>query len=319
MEKIIIEKQSAGMRIDKFLAKEFFLYSRGEIVRRMKEGKVLINGKRIKPSYILEEDDTLELEDFSREPQEKAIPENKNIEIETIFENEKLLAVNKKAGIQVHPSFNERKNTLVNGLIAKYPELKYIHDEGDDGWMRPGIVHRLDKDTSGVIVIAKDIETFHKLKELFKNRNIQKTYLALAKGIFSEKSGIIDKPIARSTSYKKQVIARSNTKTTIRNAQTHYKVLEEFDNFTLVELKPKTGRMHQIRIHLDSIGHPVIGDAIYGLKNGVHDECVKRQLLHAHKLEFELDGKKYEFASELPEDFKDFIKAKNGQNKPKIK
>ncbi|EKE18590.1 MAG: hypothetical protein ACD_9C00289G0006 [uncultured bacterium] len=309
MEKIIIEKQGAGLRVDKFLAKEFFLYSRAEIVRRIKDGQVLINGKSEKPSYTLEEDDELVLKGFSREPVENILFENREIALEILFENNNIIVISKPAGLQVHPSSNEKENTLVNALICKYPEIKNIHDEKEDAWTRPGIVHRLDKDTSGVMVIARNIATLEKLKELFKNRNIEKTYLAITSGIFKEKIGIIDKPIARSTSYKKQVIARNNTKTTIRSAETHFRVLKEFNEYSLVEVSPKTGRMHQIRIHLSFIGHPVVGDLIYGISQGVKEE-VERQLLHAHKLKFELDGEKFEFVSPEPNDFKEFLKSK---------
>lgn len=314
MEKITIETQSAGVRIDKFLAKEFFLYSRGEIIRKIKSGQVLVNGKEIKPSYILEENDILTLSDFSKEPQEKVLISNSEIELEIIFENENIIAINKKAGIQVHPSFNEKENTLVNALLFRYPEIKDVHGDEEGAQFRPGVVHRLDKDTSGIMVIARNIQTFHELKELFKNRSIEKTYLAIAKGNLKEGTGIIDKPIARSTSYRKQVIARNNTKTIVRTAQTHYKVLEEYDGCSLLELSPKTGRMHQIRIHLDSIGHPVVGDAIYGFKKGIENSEAKRQLLHAHKLKFELNGERYEFVSPMPRDFEEFLADK----KPKM-
>lgn len=311
MKKIIIENQQARQRIDKFLAKEFFLYTRGEIVRRIKDGKVLIGSKHVKPSYILEEGDSLELVDFSNDSLEKSLKENASLKLKIIFENQDFIVIDKQAGIQVHPSFNEKENTLVNALICLYPEIKNVHDESEDAWERPGIVHRLDKDTSGIMVIARNMEAFEKLKELFKNRNIEKTYLAIAEGIFKNKEGMIDKPIARSTSYKKQVIARSNTKTFIRDAKTEYKVIDKYDNVSLVELKPKTGRMHQIRIHLASINHPIVGDLVYG-NSRENKEDVKRQLLHAYKLKFELDGKKYEFVSELPDDFKEFVEEKNG-------
>lgn len=308
MEKIIIEHKSAGMRMDRFLAKEFFLYSRGEIVRKIKEGLVLVGEKQEKPSYSLEEGDVLSLENFSREPEDKGLVPNSDIKLEVMFENENIIVINKQAGIQVHPSFNEKKNTLTNALVARYPEIAEVHDESDGAELRPGVVHRLDKDTSGVMVIARNSETFEKLKELFKNRNIEKQYLAIAKGKFKDKEGVIEKPIARSTSYKKQVIARNNTKTIIREATTYYKILEERGDYNLVEVFPKTGRMHQIRIHLSSIGHPVIGDNIYGSKKGSDEKFASRQLLHAHKLKFELNGEKYEFISPMPKDFEDFLK-----------
>ncbi|EKD58701.1 MAG: hypothetical protein ACD_56C00067G0003 [uncultured bacterium] len=308
MEKIVISAEDAGGRIDKFLAKEFFLYSRVDINKRIKRGEVLVNNKKIKPSYVLEEGNTVMLKDFSREEEDKSLFANKELALEVIFENEDMVVVNKEAGIQVHPSFNEKKNTLVNSLLAHYPEIINVHDGSVGAELRPGIVHRLDKDTSGVIVVARNMNAFNALKENFKNRNVEKQYLAIAKGIFKEKEGVIDKPIAKSSSYRKQVIARNNTKTIIRPAETHFKVTEEFDEYALVEVKPKTGRTHQIRIHLASIGHPIVGDMVYGTdvqKNAKKE--AERQLLHAHELKFVLFGEKYEFMAPMPADFKEFI------------
>ncbi len=309
MEKIIIEAKNAGERIDRFLAKEFFLYSRADIIKRIKKGDVLVNNKPIKPSYTLEEDNAIMLADFSREEEDKSLKPNKNIPLEVIFENEDMAVINKQAGLQVHPSFNEKTNTLVNALLARYPEIVNVHDDSVGAEMRPGIVHRLDRDTSGIMVIALNMEAFNALKDNFKNRRVEKTYLALAKGIFTQKEGIIEKPIAKSSSYKKQVIARNNTKTTIKLAETHYRLLEEFENCSLVELKPKTGRTHQIRIHLASIGHPILGDRVYGQieTNKAVAEISKRQLLHAQKLQFELFDKKYDFVADLPADFELFL------------
>lgn len=308
METIIIEQEVAGVRIDKFLVKEFFLYTRGEIIRRIKKGDVLVNGKNIKPSYILEPGDAIVLENFSREQEDKSLIANNEIPLETIFENEDFIVINKNAGIQVHPSFNEKGSTLANALIARYPEIRNVHDESEDAQLRPGIIHRLDKDTSGVMIIARNMEAFFALKEAFKEREVEKTYLAITLGIFTQKEGEIDKPIARSASYRKQVIARKNTKTTIRPALTKYAVVKEFESFSLVQAEPKTGRMHQIRIHLASIGHPVVGDAIYGEAemNDMQIES-KRQLLHAQKIKFKLFGKEYEFSAPVPADFGEFM------------
>jgi len=323
MEKIIVEAKNAGERIDRFLAKEFFLYSRANIIKRIKNGEVLVNNKPIKPSYTLEEGNTIMLENFFREQEDQSLVGNMNIPLAILFENEDMVVINKQAGLQVHPSFNEKKNTLVNALLSRYPEIINVHDEGTDAQQRPGIVHRLDRDTSGVMVIARNLEAFCALKESFKNRNMEKKYLAVAKGIFTEKEGVIDKPIAKASSYKKQIIARHNTKTVIRPAETHFKVLEEFENCTLVELSPKTGRTHQIRIHLASIEHPIVGDVIYGLSSAKADKKEKvdlpvisaqRQLLHAQKLKFELFGKVYDFAAPIPADFDTFL-AKIGKNR----
>jgi 23S rRNA pseudouridine1911/1915/1917 synthase len=317
MEKIIISEKDAGSRIDKFLAKEFFLYSRVEINKRIKKGEVLVNNKSVKPSYTLEEGNTVMLENFSREEQDKSLFVNKSIALDVIFENEDMVVINKAAGIQVHPSFNEKTDTLVNALLAHYPEIINVHDGSVGAELRPGIVHRLDKDTSGLIVIARNLNAFNALKENFKNRNVEKQYLAISRGIFKEKEGIIEKAIAKSSSYRKQVIARHNTKTTIKPAETHFKVMQEYGDFSLVEVKPKTGRTHQIRIHLAFIGHPVVGDLIYGADIQKDElDKVKRQLLHANELKFMLFGKQYEFEAPMPEDFEVFL-AKFGQDKEK--
>ena len=305
MEKIIVDQKNAGVRIDRFLAKEFFLYSRADIVKRIKKGEVLVNNKQIKPSYILEEDDAIMLENFSREEEDKSLIANNNIVLSILFENDDMIVINKQAGLQVHPSFNESKNTLVNALLVQNPEIIDVHDDSIGAQMRPGIVHRLDKDTSGVMVIARNREAFYALKENFKNRKVEKQYVAIAKGIFVEKEGIIEKAIAKSADHRKQVIVRSNTKTIGRPAETHFKVLEEFENCCLVELSPKTGRTHQLRVHLASIGHPIIGDRIYGKEE--LETVVKRQLLHAQKLKFELFGKHYEFEAPEPADFAEFL------------
>jgi len=289
------------MRIDKFLKVEFFLYSRGEIIKKIKDGEVVVNSKKVKPSYILKEKDVLQIKNFSESKESKLIPNNE-IKLKIIFEDENVIAINKPAGIQVHPSHNEKTNTIANALIKYFPKIKNVHDESKDAFLRPGIAHRLDKDTSGVLAAAKNQKAFNELKKLFKDRKISKKYVAICEGIFAQKEGLIEKPIARSTSYRKQVIARKNTLTKIRNAETKYKVIKEYDNFSVVEVFPKTGRMHQIRIHLASEGHPVVGDLVYG-KNS----SAKRQLLHAEELKFELLGKKYDFLASLPPDFKNFL------------
>jgi 23S rRNA pseudouridine1911/1915/1917 synthase len=310
VEKIIIKKEQARMRIDKFLSMEFFLsrktvsrdkYSRGEIIKKIKDGEVLVNAKKIKPSYTLADGDEIKLKNFSKEKNNKIVANNK-IPLQILFKNKNIIVINKQAGIQVHPSHNEKQNTLVNALINHFPEIINVHDDSIDGNLRPGIVHRLDKDTSGVMVIARNKKTFEELKKHFKDRMIEKKYIAICQGIFTEKEGTIKKPIARSASYRKQVIARKNTKTTIRKAVTSYKIIKEYEKYSLVEVFPKTGRMHQIRIHLASIGHPVVGDSVYG-----SGSLARRQLLHAKELKFKLFGKKYTFSAPILHDFKDFL------------
>lgn len=304
MEKIFITSEKAGQRIDKFLAKEFFLYSRGEVMRHIKKGEVMVNGKTVKPSYVLEENDEVTYEQFPETGQKPLA--NNQIPLDIIFQNKDIVVINKQAGLQVHESHNEKKNTLVNALLAHFPEITAVHDDSEGAEMRPGIVHRLDKDTSGVMVVARNIEAFNELKSLFKERGAAKTYVALAEGMFKQKQGIIDKPIARAASYRKQTVARGNTKTKIRTAITEYDVLAEYGDYSLVELYPKTGRTHQLRVHLSSLGHPIVGDALYGAKGKQKPEA-KRQLLHAKSLDFELLGQKYAFSAPKPADFDEFV------------
>jgi 23S rRNA pseudouridine1911/1915/1917 synthase len=301
MKKITITTEDAGMRLDKFLTREFFSMSRGEVNRQIKKGNVLVNKRIERPSYIIKESDFLEIGLI--EPR-KGLVANENVQahiLHILYEDENFIVLNKPAGVQVHPGVLKETNTLTNCLIAKYPEIADVHDDSLDSHLRPGIVHRLDKDTSGVMVIARNKESFTELKRLFHDRKIEKTYLALVCGKLDVKKGIIDKPIARSADYRKQIIAKKNTKTIVREAQTEYLVLGENENLSLVEVKPKTGRMHQIRVHFSSIGHPIAGDKLYGKDNG-QKEVIKRQMLHAFCLVFEYKGERYEFVAPIPED-----------------
>lgn len=310
MSKIVIVKENSGVRLDKFLAREFFSLglTRGEIIRNINNGKVLVNGKKIKPSYIIKEGDEIEIE---VEKKINKLASNTNIKIEIIYEDENMIVIDKPAGISVHPGSAEQNDTLVNGLLAKFPEIENIHDQAGDSYLRPGIVHRLDKETSGVMVIARNMKAFEELKNLFKIRKVSKKYIAIVYGTPEEKSGVIDKHIARAATYRKQVIASGKTKTLIRPAVTEYKVIKEFAGYSLVEVRPRTGRMHQIRIHMFSIGHPIVGDKLYKMKN-IKEISAPRQMLHAEKIKFELFGKKYSFISPRPEDF---IKTENSLNK----
>lgn len=307
MEKIIIDENGAGERIDKFLKEEFFLAvetTRGDVARAIKDGQILLNNKKVKPSYILKDQDAVMI-DIQKEKEE--IAPNTDIELEIIYEDENMIVVNKAMGLQVHPSDTEKKNTLVNALIVRFPEIKNVNDGSEGSWMRPGIVHRLDKDTSGAMVIAKNKKTFDELKRQFADREVEKNYVAVVYGNLEKKTGVVDRPIARAASFKKQKIARGKTKGTARAAVTEYSLLKRYEGFDFVEALPKTGRMHQIRVHLASLGHPIIGDAKYKRRDLICPDGVSRQLLHAQKLKFELWGKKYEFSAPLPSDFMEFM------------
>jgi len=301
--KKIITAENSGQRVDLFLKEEFFSISRQEIIYNIKEVNILVNGKKVKPSYVLKENDELKI--ILEKKSAEIIP-NKNISVEVIFENENFLAVNKPTGLIVHPISMKDKNTLANWLVAKYPKIKNVHDESTGAEFRPGIVQRLDKETSGVMVIAKNQKTFEELKNIFQNRKAQKKYLALVYGKLKNNKGLIDKPIAKAKSNKKQVIANENREGA-KEAVTEYKVVKEFKDYSLVEARPRTGRMHQVRLHLFSIGHPVVGDKKYKATRNKRQATSMRHLLHAKNLKFELFGDKYELEAPIPKDFEDFL------------
>jgi len=310
---IIADPKKSNQRLDKFLVdfalgkKEFENFSRGDFIRAIKDGFVKVNGEISRPSYKVNSVDNIEIN--IPEKSEKIIS-NPKIKLDVIFENDNFLIINKPAGIQIHPDFNEKENTIVNGLIAHYPQIaKLESNEIFSFQQRPGIVHRLDKETSGVLIIAKNKKTFLEFKKMFQEKTVHKKYLALVHGVPKEKESIIEKPLARTTNYRKQTIAGKKTKTKIRPAITHYKVLEKFkNNFSLIEASPKTGRTHQIRVHLSSIGHPIIGDKLYSKKIYQPFEKASRHMLHAHEIEFNLFGEKFHFTAPIPNDFQKIIK-----------
>jgi 23S rRNA pseudouridine1911/1915/1917 synthase len=305
MKIIEITKEKSGTRIDKFLVEEFFSsgLTRGDAIRNIKIANVLVNGKKVKPSYALKEKDLISLQLMVNSSQ---IISNPKININVIYEDKDIIVVDKTAGISVHPGSVEQADTLVNGLLAKFPEIESVHDQTGDSYLRPGIVHRLDKETSGVMVVARNSRSFEELKNLFKFRKVTKKYIALVYGKLAEKEGVIDKNIARAATYKKQVIAGRKTKTLIRSAITEYKVIREFDGYSLLEVMPKTGRMHQIRVHLFSIGHPVVGDKLYKIKR-ICNKNFNRHLLHAQSIRFQLFGEKYIFKCPIPKDFAEIM------------
>lgn len=282
--------------------------TRGEIIRHINSGKVLVNGGRTKPSHMIKKNDEITV-DIKKEDK-KLIP-NKKVKLEIIYSDKNIIVINKPAGLKVHPSTSSRQApencTLVNGLLFRFPEIKNITDGSKDSELRPGIVHRLDRDTSGVMVVARNQAAFDELKKLFQNREVKKEYLAVVFGKFKNKKGVIEKPIARSKSYKKQTIAGARTRTKIRLAVTEYEVLKEYADYSLVAARPKTGRTHQIRVHLSSLGHPIVGDEKYNLKKFKIHAKPDRQLLHAKKIRFSLLGKEYSFQAPLTDDFTKFL------------
>jgi 23S rRNA pseudouridine1911/1915/1917 synthase len=307
MKKIIITEETAGERVDKFLMEEVFLnsgQSRGEIVKNIITGNILVNGKKVKASYALKVGDEIKAKLALKAGELFANPK---IKFKLINQDKNIIVIDKPAGISVHPTSFETKDTLVNGLLAKFPEIASVGDGSAGSEFRPSIVHRLDKDTSGVMVVARNQKAFNALKKIFQERKVDKKYATIVFGKMPAKIGVIEKPLAKSASYKKQVIAHKRTKTKVRSAVTEYVVLKEYFGHSLLEVSPKTGRMHQIRIHLTSLGNPIVGDRIYKTKTNASESRVSRQLLHAKSLRFKLFGKEHYFGADLPEDMQSFL------------
>ncbi|MDD5589720.1 MAG: RluA family pseudouridine synthase [Candidatus Portnoybacteria bacterium] len=299
MTKFIISKENAGQRIDKFLLENYPDFSRAYIQKQIKSGAVLVNGEIKKPSYILKETDKIEADILP--PEKISLEPDSSIKFKVIYEDDDVLVIDKPAGLTVHPSESQKSGTLVNGILARYPLLKEV---GDDP-TRPSIVHRLDKDTSGLMVVAKNNSAFEFLKKQFQEGKVEKKYLALVVGKMEQKEGEISTFIARSSSDPtKQKVTQKEGK----NAITFLKVLEEYPGFSLIEAMPKTGRLHQIRVHLAWIGNPVAGDKKYGPKNKPLPLGLKRHFLHATELKITLpsDQRKL-FSSPLPSDLESIL------------
>lgn len=292
-ELYVEDKEHAGKRIDRFLAEEFKDQSRSYLQKLLKDEMVLVNHKPVKANYKLAPGDGISI----RFPEVKVldiVPEN--IPLDILYEDEYLLVVNKPKDMVVHPSAGHLQGTLVNAVLF------HCHGKlsGINGVLRPGIVHRIDKDTTGALVICKDDLTHRDLAEQLKDHTIKRRYRAVVSGNLKEDEGTIEGPIGRHpTDRKKMSINHKNGK----EAVTHYRVLERFGNATYVECRLETGRTHQIRVHMSSIGHPLLGDTVYGsVKNPYH---LQGQALHAMILGFIHPRTQIyqEFEAPLPEYF----------------
>ncbi len=297
-EKSLIFTGEDKIRIDLYLTQKEIYPSRSQIRNLIAQDKIKVNNNPVKPSYILKNEDVIDL----------AIPENKELEIKAeaipldiIYEDEHLVVINKPANMIVHPAGKIRSGTLVNAL------LYHCRDSlsGIGGIIRPGIVHRLDKNTSGLMVAAKNDFAHLDLSKQIKEHQVTKKYLALIHGSLKEDSGIIDAPIGRSMKNRKKMAVTVEGKS--REAVTQFKVLKRFSGYSLVEATLRTGRTHQIRVHLAFIGYPIVGDQLYGnKKQGLN---ISRQALHSHILDFvHPSSKKYmEFSTPLPQDMQKII------------
>lgn len=296
MEKYIVEKENINKRIDAFLANKNPEQSRVAIQRLIENKKVLVNGKKIKPSYKIQENDEITMEEI--EPVEVAL-KAQEIPLDIIYEDKDIIVVNKPKGMVVHPGNGNPDGTLVNAIMAICKDSL----SGIGGEIRPGIVHRLDKDTSGIIIVAKNDKAHINLSEQIKDHKVKKTYIALVKGIVKENTATINMPIGRS---EKDRIKMAVTKKG-KEAITHFKVLKRYDKYTLLQVNIETGRTHQIRVHLSQIGYPIVGDEVYS--KGKNEWNIKGQCLHAKSLEFvhPTTGEKMYLEAPLPEYFEKIL------------
>ncbi len=290
-------------RVDRYVASHFssgdLLLSRSKIKKLIESGDILVNSKEVEPSFIVAEGDTILV---VIKPEESISIEPENIPLKIVYEDKDILVVDKPAGLVVHPAVGHQSGTLVNALMYHLGQSGRSAKESDitktDDSVRVGIVHRLDKDTSGLMVVAKNIETQEALKKQFQNKTVAKTYLSLLNGRLDKKDGIIDKPIGRHLKNRQKFSIRNDGK----KAVTVYKLLKEYDKYSLVEASPVTGRTHQIRVHFASLGNPVVGDATYGRKNP--ELGLNRHFLHAQNLKFihPVTNQNLSFDSDLPEE-----------------
>ena len=296
MKEYIVSQEEKGKRLDTYIPSVDTDITRTSAQRLIEDGNILVNGKNAKVSYKIQENDKISVE----------IPKPKQIElkaqdipIEIIYEDSDIIVVNKPKGMVVHPANGNPDGTLVNAIMAICKDSL----SGIGGEIRPGIVHRIDKDTSGLLIVAKNDNAHVKMSEQIKNHEVKKTYIALVRGIFKENEATIDMPIGRSTSDRKKMAVNKNGK----NAITHIKVLKRFDKYTLLQVNIETGRTHQIRVHLSHIGYPIVGDYTYS--NGKNEFDVVGQCLHAQKLEFKhpITQKYMCLEAELPQYFKDIL------------
>lgn len=299
MKTFIVKKGEENNRIDSYLAKQKDELSRVTVQRLIEEEKILVNGKKTKPSYKIQENDEITVEeDKPKEIELKA----QDIPVEIIYEDSDIIVVNKPKGMVVHPANGNPDGTLVNAIMAICKDSL----SGIGGEIRPGIVHRIDKDTSGILIVAKNDKAHINLSEQIKNHEVKKTYIAIVRGIVKENEATINMPIGRSTKDRKKMAVTKKGKEAI----THFQVIERFPkhNCTLLEVTIETGRTHQIRVHLSQIGYPIIGDTVYS--NGKNEWGVQGQCLHAKSLKFKhpTTGKEMFLEAELPQYFQDMLR-----------
>lgn len=294
-EEFTVQASEANQRLDVYLAKRMAdQHSRAHLQKMIKNGAVLVNGKMVAPHYLVKKENHVHVEKLNAPVEDlsaEAIP------LDIIYEDEDCLVVNKTAGMVVHPAHGNPNHTLVNALLF---HVQSLGNAGDN--IRPGIVHRLDKDTSGLLVIAKNDHAHAKLAKQFKNHTIDRVYHAIVRGVVQYDEGVCEEPVGRAFLNRKKVVIRPSGG---KEAVTFFRVLKRFANATFVEIRPKTGRTHQIRVHFAHMGHPILGDTFYGIPF----PPIQRQALHATSLGFQhpRTQKMISLTSSLPEDMQELL------------
>lgn len=297
MERLCVKPENSGKRLDSFLADSLPELTRSRVQKLIAEGFVTVCGKEVRANYKIRENDFIDVE--IPEPRETQI-QAENMPLDIVYEDDDMLVVNKPQGMVVHPAAGNYSGTLVNALMAHCGD----NLSGINGEIRPGILHRIDKDTSGLLMVAKNDRAHLGLSEQIKEHSLKREYIALVHGTIKEDSGTIDAPIGRDEKdRKKMTITQRNSK----NAVTHFFVMERLGQHTLVRCRLETGRTHQIRVHLSKRGNPIVGDMVYGQKK--NEFKLNGQLLHAHLIGFiHPRTKEYmEFSKELPEYFEEVL------------
>ncbi len=288
--------EQVSKRIDAYMAEKYEDISRVAIQRLIETGKILVNGQKVKASYKVQVNDKITMEE------EKAVEvelKAQDIPVEIIYEDRDIIVVNKPKGMVVHPANGNPDGTLVNAIMAICKDSL----SGIGGEIRPGIVHRLDKDTSGILIVAKNDKAHINLSQQIKEHKVKKTYIALVKGIVKENNATINMPIGRSEKDRKKMAVTKKGKEAI----THFKVLKRYDKYTLLEINIETGRTHQIRVHLSQIGYPIVGDEVYS--KGKNEWNIKGQCLHAKSLDFKhpITNEDMHLEAKIPQYFEEIL------------
>ncbi|HEY3374336.1 MAG TPA: RluA family pseudouridine synthase [Candidatus Aquicultor sp.] len=290
---LLVGADDAGERLDVFLSKNPDITSRSFAQTLIDRGLVLVDGKHLAKNYRVQNGQII---DVTIPPPELTEIQPENIPLDIKYEDNDLIVLSKPAGMVVHPAHGHSSGTLVNALLAHAENLS-----GIGGVTRPGIIHRLDKDTSGLMIVAKNDQAHQALSKELKDREIKRTYLTLVHGRFKEIEGTVDAPIGRSPRFRQKMSVMG---TAARDAISHYRLIAMYDDYSLAEVSLKTGRTHQIRVHMKYIHHPVVGDPVYGTNGSKRDLGLARQFLHAYRLEFThpRTGERMCFEDQLPAD-----------------